>query len=98
MASKISRSRRAASRSRVTRPAFTAESALGRSSASYVRLGAGTGSYIHGISPAQVTVSGVSGIYAGTYCASGVLCVLTIDVDEYGHVVNSHCADEIGSC
>lgn len=83
---------------RSTRPAFTAESALGPGTRCYIGRTYGRAAGRPEIAPAQVTVSAVSGIYAGTFCAGGTLCVLTIDVDENGHVVNSHCADEIGSC
>jgi hypothetical protein len=79
-------------------PTFTAESALGRSRGSYVGPVAGKGAGSNGIATAQVTVSGVSGIYAGTVCVGHTLCVITVDVDEHGHPTGSHCVDEIGSC
>jgi hypothetical protein len=40
----------------------------------------------------------VSGVYDGTYCLGNVLTVITVDLDEQGHVVNWHPVDEIGSC
>ena len=84
--------------SRVMRPTFTAESALEHATRSYIRLGLGNSAGIGEIAPAQVAVSSVSGIYAGIVCVGHTQCVITVDVDEHGHVTQSHCVDEIGSC
>lgn len=82
---------------RVGLPQFTAPAALRPPTRQYASTGGGRADG-PGVQLAQVTVSAVSGIYAGTVCVGGVQCVITVDVDEHGHVTGSHCVDEIGSC
>ena len=80
-------------------PRFTAERTLAATSRSYRPPGAvSRPSYAAGaVAPQEMPVS-ASGVYDGTYCLAGVLSVITVDLDEQGHVVNYHIVDEIGSC